>query len=588
MERLLGGYGWEEQSVRDWLNRNMTAEEWEFVQSIWDLLDKELYPHVAKAYEQINGIQPDKIQRVPFATPHGVFAGGYFPAKYDPVKSRVGRQQAEEAITKLYNEQAGRISVAKGFTKKRADQYEDVIKLDWGVVPAHIVSVVHYVTHDAIVRDLSRLLATPAVDTAIRERMGQKYVSQFEAWLRTVATFAADSIPTTLEDVYWFLRYTRTAFTVSTLGYSLTVAAGDLTNPFVAVASGDIKARYMAPSLAQAITGVGFVAMRKNALAKSDELNHRSKNLGRQLRARLLEIGKKGSRGPVSRVLQGARETAWVLFDLTDRLASTIIWDASYRQELAKGATEEQAVARADVVVRGQLPSHALAEQPSLLRDKRGLGALVVFYSYFSKLLNIQRRMIRPTLDAFGEGNYAEGALEAAKFAGRTLAVIVVANVFAELLSGRGPEEDEDVPQWLTRKVLGAPAMMIPIFGGAIEEAVNLGVSKAFTGEVKQRRLSVRASPAAAAVERLARAVSDVLDEESEDLDRFWALLEAAGITLALPVGGSQFQRTGRYLTSPEGAAEDIEEGDIAGVVSGVVYGERERQPANLLTPLMQ
>ena len=69
MDRLLGGYGWDEQTVRDFLAKNMKSEEWDFVEGVWKLMDDELYPAMAKQYELANGAKPDKIEALPFVRP---------------------------------------------------------------------------------------------------------------------------------------------------------------------------------------------------------------------------------------------------------------------------------------------------------------------------------------------------------------------------------------------------------------------------------------------------------------------------------------------------------------------------------------
>jgi hypothetical protein len=104
---------------------------------------------------------------------------------------------------------------------------------------------------------------------------------------------------------------------------------------------------------------------------------------------------------------------------------------------------------------------------------------------------------------------------------------------------------------------------------------------------MKLRRLSIRSSPAASAVERVGKALLRVASEDTEDDERFWSALEAAGLLVGLPIGSSQIGRTGRYITGESGMSEDLGEGDLAGVASGFVYGKRNEQPANPLTPFV-
>jgi hypothetical protein len=79
-----------------------------------------------------------------------------------------------------------------------------------------------------------------------------------------------------------------------------------------------------------------------------------------------------------------------------------------------------------------------------------------------------------------------------------------------------------------------------------------------------------------------------MLDEGNDDEERILALLEALGTLTVSPTGTSQFKRTAGYALSQEGLAEDVSQGDVAGVASGLIYGKREGQPANPLTPLTE
>ncbi len=589
-DRLLGGYQWDEAAVIAWLDKNMSREEWEWVQSVWDLLDKELYPEVERAFKEATGLPPVKIEALPIQTHYGTFKGGYFPAKYDPVASRVGQDQTTAAERALTGGKAGQASVMKGFTAERVKRYTDVINLQWAGVPAHVSQVIHYVAFDRVVRDGAALLyyggesttnletgeveQVDSMPTTIQRRLGLKYERQLTAWLQVVANDQADAIPHQIQDVMRPMQAIRGRFVTSALGYSLTVAAGDLTNAAVVVAKGDVSARHMTAAALETIPLVTYGKTRSWALGKSPELRHRSENFRRQMMIALAEVGKQGQANPMLRTV---RESAWFLMEATDRYMSTMIWNGAYRQSLAQGMSEGDAVAHAESVVRGNLPSHNAAEQPAVLRDKRGFGALVVFYGYFSKLYNIQRSIWH---DAANDFEKAEGFGEklsvlpsAGRAMGRSLAVILVANVVGELLSGRGPDDGESEEEWITRKMVTAPFLMIPFVGGVLEQAVGLGVSAAF-GDTEFRRPSMRGAPAAAGIDRLIRSVGNLADGERATDQRVWDALEVAGILSGTPIGSSQVTRTGRYITSG-GLSRDLESGDVVGIAGGLVYGER-------------
>lgn len=581
LDRLLGGYGWDEQAVRDFLSNNMTEEEWDFVESVWELMDKELYPQVAKQYESVNGIRPKKIEALPWTLPSGrVIRGGYFPARYDPVASRLGQSQREEALSTLYNQKAGQYSISKGFTKERAKTYEDVISLQWNEVPRHVAQVIHYIAFDGFMRDAGRVMA--GLQGTVGERLGDKYYPQLEQWLRVVASPVADMTPEHLGPLVSFMGGLRSRFVISTLGYSLTVAGGDLTNSLVAISSGKVRSRFAVPAHIRAFTDWS------NIRAMSKELPHRSQQWRANLRKDLMQVGPAGQK---SVVLEAVRESAWWMMEWTDRIMSTIIWKGAYDQARSakryggKELSHDEAVRDADSVVRAMLPTHDPAEQPAILRDKRGIGSLIAFYGYFSKLYNVQRETLAPALLAWqtaeGVGEKVKTIPTAAHAAGRVLATIIVTELLAELLSGRGPEDEEKWGEWAMRKALAAPGMYIPLLGPITEQASNFAVSETVGSGAKYRRPSVRAAPAAAAFDRMARALSTIASTEKEPDERIFAFLEAAGVLANLPLGSSQVQRTGKYVAGG-GMAEDVASGRPGEVVEGLIYGRRDNQPKNV------
>jgi hypothetical protein len=599
MERLLGGYGWKEQQVREYLDKTLSDAEWTFLESVWGLLDDELWSKVAEQYEKVNGVRPPKIDALPFQLTSGrIIRGGYFPARYDPVASRVGANQDLEALQKMYGQKAGAISVAKSFTKERVKEYTDVINLQWSFVPSHVANVIHYVTHDSFTRDAARVLTHPTVKAAIEQRAGLKYYGQLMAWMRTVATAQNDAIPEELEDTYRPLSELKSRTVLASLGYSLTVAAADFTNPLVALAAGEkagyVGRRHLAPVLLAALQPGGFGrrsgyrVIRDAALAKSKVLPRRADDARMMLRKHFGEVGVAGKKGRASRLLEATRDSAWIFMEMTDAITSTVIWEGAYRQALARGATDGEAILRADETVQRSLPSFDPAEQPALLRDKRGWASLIIFAGYGLKLDGVRRRVWR---DAYEDWAEADGVIETAKSLasgrvavaiGRTLALYFAANVLGELLSGRGPDEDEEIPEWILRKLAMSPLQRIPLASSVLEQPVNSGISYLFHGKAKWRAYSLRASPALSAVERLVKAGTKAAKGHELD-EKLWALLEALGVVFKTPLGSSQVGRTGRYLTGQ--LADDIANGRWDEVGTGPIYGERSNgQSANPVT----
>jgi GGDEF domain-containing protein len=567
IDRLLGGYGWDEGQVRDWLNRNMTEQEWAFVQSVWDLLDKELQPRMAEVYKDENGIEPTKIEPEAFTTPFGVFRGGYVPARYAS-ESKSSRARDSEVLVNRFG--GGRASVVKGFTKERVKGYTDIVDLSsWDVIPSHVMSVVHYVANQRFIKDTDNIFRNDRVQRVITERLGAAYPNAIDGWLKGIASYAADSIPQELNALYRITFGAKLRFSISTLAWSLPILGGDLFNPVTAVTLGHVSAADLGVA-ALKTTPLNYLSTRAAALAKSSELRHRQENLASSLKRQLEDVSFVGRNGKMSKFVRGARDSAWYLMEKADNITSTVIWEAAYRNAMGRELSETEAVAYADDTVHSVLPSHDTADLPAILRDKRGMAALVGFYGYFNTLYNVNRRL-------FAEKNAAEAM-------GRALATIIVTNVLAEFASGRGPEEDEEWLEWMMRKILSAPFQLAPLVGGPAEKVAGWFTSMLWHGEGRTRGVSIRSAAALAAAEQLVKVVGKITSEDRDIDQRILDALEAGGILSGTPFGSRQVMRVGRYLTSDNGLQEDLEYGTPFDVGSGVTYGDREGQPLNPFT----
>jgi GGDEF domain-containing protein len=584
-ERLLGGYKWKEENVRKFLENNMRPEEMDFVESIWAMMDKELYPHVEGVYQRVNGVVPHKIEPTPFMLGNRTMRGGYFPARYDKNSSDVGAGQAVESLKQLYA--PGKASVVKTFTKERAGTFSDVINLEWSVVPAHVGNVIKYVAYEEFVRDASRLSKMSDVRQSIKEKQGLQFDPYIDDWIRAVGSANPDVAPTTVANVAKALTWGKSAFVTSTLGLSIPVALGDMTNVFTPIVQGQVSPANMAHVLAQVRNPAQFYAMVQEARKASPELRHRSEGVFSRVMKEIGVFSQKPPKSQVGKINQAAKESAWLLMELTDAFGSTVIWEAKRRQELANGVDPAEAIRMADETVRANLPTHDAAEQPAFLRDKRGFGMLVAFMGYFMKVGEMQRNITREAGERWDTADTIGKKLTvlnpAAKAFVKLLGLYAVTGVMGEFLSGRGPEQDEPTPEWVLRKMMTAPLLQVPILGAVAESAVNAGVAAAFDRKIPLP--SVRGAPVVAVIDRAVRAVGKLASDNRDNDQAFWDAWQLVGLLPGIagnPIFSNQAARIGRYATSDEGLAEDLDTGNLPGIGSGVVYGKRKGQPENM------
>ncbi len=589
-ERLLGGYHWDPDAVLRWLDRNMTPAEWDFVESTWALLDKELWPQVAETYKAAKGVTPEKIEATPIKLSSGrTVSGGYFPARYDPVASRVGEQQSVVDIEKNYQQKAGAISVGKSFTKARARKFSDVVNLDWSVVPAHVLSVAHYIAFDPYVRRANALFRHRGFASIVRHRVGAKdweHLAGPAGFLAAVSSAAADAVPATLQDAYSLLRLGKSILVTAAIGWSIKTTLGDFVDPLKRVFAAPhsrIAPQHLLGAMTRAYSVAGYPSMRREALDRSPhELRHRAKNTAHELRQTLDEVGEGGRRTKLGKALRAVQNTQSVFLEMSDKICSTIVWTAAYNQELSRGAGEKDAARKADDVVQASMPVQDAHRKASILRDKRGLAQILLFFSYQSQLTNDVHEALDPFLVAWGNAEGLGGKLrsvassKAAWGAGGVLGIVGVAQLLGELVSGRGPEDDEEPEQWALRKMLASAFNRFPVVGELGEELVNRGVSYGFDGELSHRPLSARGAPGGAGFERLVNAAMKAIDSEDDDaLTQVLETVEALSVPLRLPPGSAAWARMRSYATDGDLEA-DVAAGDAPAVAKGLVFGPEE------------
>jgi hypothetical protein len=603
-ERLLGGYQWNEQAVLRFLDETLTKEEWDFIQGVWDLLDEKLWPKAAAQYESANGTRPQKIEGTPIVTQHGTYRGGYFPARYDSVASNRAAPLQESALPLL--NAAAKASVYRGFTQGRAQNFSDVISLEWSVVPSHIASVIHYITHDSYVRDANRFVGHEMVRNTIQKRIGVEYEPQIQEFLKFVANPRYDAVPEALRGPLSFLDFFKSRTVVGALALSIPNFMGDITAPLVAAAAGEkegVRLRNLAPKLApSAFSTVGVAALsavnplfagpalaagvawnvhtyktwRTSSLQKSAELRLRADNWRAQFNRELQAMASEQTSGFAHRAMQ----FYFFLQEYADRISSTLIWESAYRQGLAEGLAEQEAVRIADGKVRANLPPVADAERPTLLRDRRTFAAISAFYGYFSKIYNLNTRIwdeVTQEWDSVEHGAASKAYL-VSRAGARTGAVMFMAFVVSEFMTGRGPEEDETTAEWALRKTATSPFLLVPVLGGYLEVAANSTWAK--LRDQKPKPANARAAPSVAALERIVRAAQRAANDNRDTDQRVWDVLEVLGMGAKLPA--TQLRRTGEYVWNV--AEGDETPQDINELMSGIIYGSRENQPKNPLT----
>ncbi|MGK7652417.1 hypothetical protein ACSQ76_08380 [Roseovarius sp. B08] len=214
------------QDQLDALLGQLDKRDWQFVQSMWDLIDS-YWPQLAEVSERRTGVKPTKVEAVPFENAHGTWRGGYYPIKYDPELSAPAMRDEQSAWDKFVS--AGRdakAAVRNGMTIERKNSSDGrTLKFDMTVPFTHLRDTIRLVTLSEAVDNSHRILNHRDVRQAFIDAGRVDDLNTLNLWLKDVANgpiFNTDPINT-------FARTIKNNFTLSRLAFNFRTVALQVT-----------------------------------------------------------------------------------------------------------------------------------------------------------------------------------------------------------------------------------------------------------------------------------------------------------------------------------------------------------------------
>jgi hypothetical protein len=539
-DKLLKGYGWSEDAVKAVLDRHMTPDLWKFVQGSWDVIET-LWPRIAELERRVNGVAPEKVERVEVDTPHGKFAGGYYPVVYDPLKSFDAAERAARNTDNLFENIYTRATTPKGFTKQREESYARPVFLSLDVIPRHVAEVIHDITHREAVMQADKFLSNRDVLKAVEGTMGREYTEQFRPWLQSIANeYAQDRRELAAWDQ--ISKWTRMRATMVGLGFRLTTMMSQPIGLFDS--SEAIGAKWVAAGLAEAYgSPARWKAARDFAFSRSGEMRNRMNETERDVRDAMRELlGKTGW-------VADSKRFAYYGIAMLDMAVALPTWLGAYKKALSEGAVEADAVHLADRAVRDSQGAGGAKDLAAVQRGTEWMKLATMFYSYFSHFYQRQATLVR-------DARNIESVRDVPHLLARSFFLMVAPTLLSAIVTGQGPKEDEDWGAWAARKVGLGLFNGIPLLrdvGNSIDNDLGQGYARGY-----------QFTPVARIVDTVWKTAKDAGNATTggEASDR-WVqhALETSGYLFGLPLG--QGGQTGQFLYNvmtgdeqPDGVAE--------------------------------
>jgi hypothetical protein len=532
-QRLRDGYGWSDSSINAALGK-LAKEDWDYIQGIWDAVNS-LWPEIKALEERTSGVAPPKVEPRVVQTRFGDYRGGYFPLAYDPKLSAVGDKQAEatESVSQFMSNAYGRARTDRGYTKQRVENLKAAVRLDYEqVLTSHLTKVIKDISHREAIFSLNKLLKDEEIKEVMIDRLGEARYREFTKWMQVLVSDRADTLHSGNVFSRAIMQF-RTNMAIVTMGWKVTTMMAQFAG--IGPALDTVKPRFFTQALID-YNRFGPWSTHRETLEqfvyeRSGEMKFRSDNIDRDVRDNLRKL--RGEGGPLAAI----RRSAFYLTAMADRQVTIPTWLGAYRQALAEGLGEEDAIRAGDRAVRLSQGAAGAKDLAAVQRDNELMKLLTMYYTPFSVLYARMRDV----------GATTRRVRDMPRAVARMLALVILPAVLGEILAGRGPEEDEDETWWAIRKMLLYPLASIPILkeGSGVVEASMINL----TGEGEMAyQPSWRLSPVAGSIEKVGRTfmrTSDVLSGDREFNDVAWDMFESSGYIFGLPT--RQVRISGEY-----------------------------------------
>lgn len=399
--KSLGLLDWQVQNM--YLEKFLTAKDWDFVQAMWDHIN-EFGDPASAVLEKNTGLPMKRVEADQFTvrTEDGerTMKGGYYPIVKDVDKSlrEVEFEKMEQAQSMGG---ASVFGVGMGSTKERSasNEIDDPLLLELRVAHSHIKGMIHIIHSRLAVRDAYKVLHNKQIAGMISSTLGQEAYKAMDEWV--LANWHAPIQPTDL--VRDLTEKVRSRTVGAIMAYRLSTALLNTVN-FV----------YMAQEIGIFNTAKAVIDYYKDWRANDEfvrnasvYMRNRDTNMDRDLNAQAEELVKHHGkiRNKLNEVTgEKADELSYFvgkyanwMIEKTDAIFSKPLYLWQYRQTynaaLESGKTAEEAGEEANLqavrTVTHVFSSSRKVDSSSVQRTRDAyLKLLTPFFSFSNMMMN--------------------------------------------------------------------------------------------------------------------------------------------------------------------------------------------------------
>lgn len=460
---------------------DLSKSDWDAIQGVWDYFDS-FRPQMAAKQRRLTGTQPDWVEPSQVVTKRGTYRGGYYPIKYDPLRS--SRSEADinaEVQRQIERGLYVQAQTRKGHLKARAESTGRPIRYDLGVIAEHVDQVIHDLAWHEYLIDANRLLRSGAIEDAIRTHYGPEVHTQMKDTLKDIAL--GDLGAQTAGDR--MLNWIRHGTTISGLGLNV---ANTLINT-IGITQSIVRVgpKWVAKGMRHWVAdAAGLESSAKKIYEMSDFMRLRAKTQMREINELRNTVN-----AADSKLRQAYGKLLPAFFYLQTRsqqLVDIPTWYGAYEKAMVEpDMTQERAAKLADQAVRDAQGSGMTHDLSGIQRGNSALKLFTTFYHFFNTTYNM-------TAEAVGRTNFRKPSNVALLAADLVLLYTVPAlmqTVVTSLI--KGEDDKEKIAKRLIAdqvSYLMAPVVLSRDLGAGAQAALGVDNGMGYTGPASIRFFS--------------------------------------------------------------------------------------------------
>lgn len=517
---------------------HLNKADFDFAQGVWDLLD-EMKPLAQKTHRAVFGRYFEEVTADGFTNQFGTYRGGYVPAMADSrivadAKMRDLANQENESLVFAFP------TTSKGFTKSRTE-YNRPLMLDLRTLSSHIDKVLLFSHLEQPIRDVSKVLTSSEVSTALNRIDPSAYDGLLTPWLNRTAKQVVETSIDGSNGLMRFFSAARSRAGMAAMFANIANSAQQITG--LSLAALKVKPKYLLASTSQFILNPRETA--ETVSSMSPYMATRMENEVSQMTGAINDILLNPS--VYENAKNWASRHAYFMQSAVDNVIGPIVWIGAYNQAIETAPaglsdSELQSYGRrlADSAVR-ETQGSTLPEDVS--RIETG-NAFVRMFTQFAGYFNMNANLLGTAFTQIPKD------IGLRKGAGKGLYIVtlgflapaIVGELIMQAFKGGPDDEDKDgeyLDDWLSALFGWAPlrygTAMVPVVGQTANAVANQ-----FNNKPYDDRIST--APAISMIESAVKAPVSVYDAIVENGKPSKAIRDVAtliSMSLGIPVNAA-------------------------------------------------